>query len=152
MSPTTEAALTVALDRVRWGLAYPRRHAQDDWDGRLRRALAALQVAWRAHSARVEPLLDTLADPTELPFTATDRRVAILRREHRELGKEAGRLCQALRRTPLAYESCFDARQSGQARRRLATLFQRVQALWSGISRHMAAEGTWNAKAPGTAP
>jgi hypothetical protein len=150
MSPTTEAALAVALGRVRWALAQPRRHAQDDWDGRLRRALTALQEVWPGHGERVESFLAPLADPTELPFTATDRLAAALRRGYRDLGKEARRLCQALRRTPSVYQACFDRRQSSRARRRLDALIQRVRALLSGIGLLLAAEADWKANAPGT--
>jgi hypothetical protein len=150
MSPTAEAALAIALDRVHWALSYPRRHREDDWDGRLRRALASLQEAWAGHGEQVESFLAPLADPTELPFTATDRLAALLRREYRDLEKESRRLCQALRRKPSVYLACFDSRQSSRARRRLATLIQRVRALLTGIGWLLAAEADWKANAPGT--
>jgi hypothetical protein len=132
--------MAVALDRVRWALTYPRRHGQDDWDGRLGRALTALHKAWAAHGARAEARMAEMADPTELPFTATARRAAELRREHRELGKEARALCRALRRTPSLYQACFSQADRGRARRRLAVILRRVEALADAVGRHLSAE------------
>jgi hypothetical protein len=151
MITTHEAALAVALGRVRWALTYPRRYSQDDWDGRLCRSLTALHEAWCQHRERVEALISPIINPTELPFTAADRRAAELRREHWELGKETQSLCRALRRNPSVYQWSFDPK-SGRMRRRLAVLIQRVGALLNGIARHLAAEEDWHPSAAGTTP
>lgn len=140
MVPIPEAAMTVALDRVRWALSYPRRHGQDDWDGRLRRALTALQKAWKVHGDLAEALIAEQTDPRELPFTDAARQAAELRREHHELGKESQRLCQALRRTPSVYQSSYGAVGSGRARQRLGALLRRAEALVEAVHRHLATE------------
>jgi hypothetical protein len=140
MVPTQEAALAVALDRVGWALAYPRRHAQDDWDGRLRRALAAFQAAWAAHSSRVEALLAQYADPAELPFTPLARQAPAIRQGHRQLAGKAQRLLKELEAVPSVYQSCFDAAGTGPSRKRLAAIVRRAEALAAAVRRHLAAE------------
>jgi hypothetical protein len=142
MVPTQEAALAVALDRVRWALAYPRRHAQDDWDGRLRRALAALRSAWDEHIAHVEALLALVADPAELPFTPVARQARAIRQEHRKLAGEAHQLLKELEAVPSVYQSGFNTAGSGPSGKRLATIVRRAEALAAGVRRHLAAEAS----------
>jgi hypothetical protein len=152
MVPIREAAMNVALGRVRWALAHPRRHGQDDWDGRLRRALTALHEAWAEHGKRADALIAAISDPDQLPFTAADRRAGDLRREHGELRREVRRLCRALRRSPSVYQSSFEFRRTGRARRSLAALMRRVRTLLDGMGQHLAAEAVWGANAAATRP
>jgi hypothetical protein len=135
MIPPNEAALALAIDRVRWALTYPRRYCDDDRDGRLRRALAALQRAWAAHCEQIESLFESLAVPSELPLTDIDRPAGQVRREHLELGQEALSLCNALRRNPSVDPADWDS-----ARRRLEAIAQRAEALVGAVRRHVAWE------------
>jgi hypothetical protein len=140
MVPIQEAALAVARDHVRWALGYPRRHGQDDWDGRLRRALVALHEAWDVHGARVEALLALVVDPAELPFTPLAQQAREMRREHRRLATEAGRLCKELETEPSVYQSSFDPAGAGSSRKRLAAIVRRAETLVAAVRRHLAAE------------
>jgi hypothetical protein len=123
MWQTNEGGVRLALERLKWALAYPKRGAPDDWDGRLQRAVGFLQMAWNDHTTFSNSEFAQIFDPGLLPFTALSQQLLHLRNEHRILTAKLAAL----------------ARQA-RVPRRPDLLCQRAQQLLVAMERHLTAE------------
>jgi hypothetical protein len=149
MRPTNDGGLRLALERLKWALAVPMQHHDDDWDGRLSRALTFLQSAWDGHAARTETGFAQVIDPSLLPFTELSQRLSELRHEHSALTDRLVALRGELEKPRPAYRSCQD--EGGQALsaalenpsrsgRSLGTICRRTRQLLAAMERHLSAE------------
>jgi len=123
MWQTNEGGVRLALERLKWALAYPKRSSHQDWNGRLRRAVAFLQMMWKDHITFSNSEFAQVSDPGLLPFTALSQQLLELRREHRSLTAHLAAL----------------AKQSGSARRP-DLLCRRAEHLLAAMERHLATE------------
>jgi hypothetical protein len=123
MWQTNEGGVRLGLERLKWALTYPKRSTHDDWNGRLRRALAFLQNAWSEHTTFSNSEFSQIFDPELLPFTALSQQLLDLRREHLSLTAQLAAL----------------VKQSWGCRRP-DLLCRRTEQLLGAIDRHLAAE------------
>ncbi len=120
---SNEGGVRLALERLKWALTYPRRGSNDDWFGRLLRAVAFLQTAWKDHATFSDIEIAQTSDPELLPFTTLSQQLLELRREHRSLTAKLAAL----------------AKQSREGRRP-DLLSRRAEQLLAAIEGHLAAE------------
>jgi hypothetical protein len=125
MRHTNDGGLRLALERLKWALTVPLRHNDDDWHGRLGRALAFLHTAWDDHSALTNSEFAQVFDPSLLPFTPLSQRFGEFRDEHRALTDQLAVLENQVEESGRVDMICRAARQ-----------------LLAAMERHLAAERT----------
>jgi hypothetical protein len=125
MRHTNAGGMRLALERLKWALKYPKRRTEDEWQGRLCRAVAFLQTAWDDHTSTSDFELAHLCDLSLLPFTALSQRLLDLRRDHTtlteqlaalkketEAGSRPDLLCRRTRKLLLLVENHLAAEQA----------------------------------------
>ena len=123
MWQTNEGGVRLALERLKWALAYPKRSSVEDWHGRVYRAVVFLQTAWNDHAAVSNSEWDRIFDPGLLPFTTLSQHFLYLRSEHCTLKKKLATLKRQVKKA-----------------QRPDLLCRRAEELRVAIERHLAAE------------
>jgi hypothetical protein len=149
MSYTNDGELRMALARLHWALQFPLPSPEEDWDGRLSRALAALRDAWDGHAASAETAIAQAVDPSLLPFTPLSQRAGELFQDHVRLHAEIGALDTELSETAAAYRSLLSSESSdgspppldpGRVMCRLRTIPKRARQLIGELDEHLSVE------------
>jgi hypothetical protein len=138
MRLTSDTALLLATDRLRWALDRPPRCGDREWGERMGRALASLKDALRTHAAwqeSPEGLFALAVDPSLLPITPLSRTVHELRRAHADLLDRISELQHRL--LDASRESASHPDSPGRA---ITAVFQGAQRLLAAIGDHKAAE------------
>ncbi len=149
MVSISDGGLRLALERLKWALSQPMRQSADDWDGRLRRALAALDDAWGQHAVAARASFTQVVDPAGLPFTPLSQHAGALCQDHNDFLGDVRSLQDELASVAALDPASFSHDDDPSAAsfsdpergpQRLARIHRRVTGLVSAMEYHLATE------------